>query len=210
MVSKTVVPNPAAAVVAVALALVASGCSAGEPSADKCQTVSAPLSDVPSRTDQEPKLRVPVPAGWERTTEMDNQDIRFAIRNKGLAADGFTPNAVVTLQKVPSDLGRPEQILNAQNEQIAKALKVDDMNSTETEVCGVPAVSTSYVVPEAKISPKIPTIPPRTATSLGAVYRTGDTNYVAMLTVQSVKPDDKTYAADAEMILNGFQLLPPN
>lgn len=202
--------TPVIAALAMTLVVTATGCSGAQPSADKCQKVSAPLSDVPSRTDQEPKLRVPVPAGWERTTEMDNQDIRFAIRNKGLAADGFTPNAVVTLQKVPSDLGRPEQILAAQNEQIAKALKVDNMNTKETEVCGVPAVSTSYTVPEAKISPKIPTIPPRSATSLGAVYRTGDTNYVAMLTVQSVKPDEKTFAADAEMILNGFQLLPPN
>ena len=207
---KSVARTPVVAAVAVVCAVTAAGCSGAEPSADKCQTVSAPLSDVPSRTDQEPTLRVPVPAGWERTTEMDNQDIRFAIRNKALAAEGFTPNAVVTLQKVPKDLGRAEQILKAQNDHIAKALKVDDMSTAETQVCGAPGMSSTYTVPEAKISPKIPPIPPRRATSLGAVYRTGDTAYVAMLTVQSVKPDDKTYAADAETIIKGFQLLPPS
>lgn len=198
----------AAVVSLAALAVSVAGCSSSQLSADKCQTVSAPLTDVPTRTDQEPRMRVPVPPGWERSTKMDSENIRFAIRNPGLAADGFTPNAVVTLQKVAADIGKPEQILDAQNQQLAKKLKVTDMNSTPSQVCGAPAMSTSYTAPEVKISPKIKPIPPRKATSLGAVYKAGDVTYVATVTVQTVKDDNQTYVKDAETILKGFQLLP--
>lgn len=206
-------PVPVAALALMAVVGVTlTGCSAGgKPTADQCQAVSVQLADVPTRTDQEPKMRVPVPPGWERTTKMDNESIRFAIRNPALAVDGFTPNAVVTLQKISADLGKPSQILEAQNDQLVKKLKATDLSSTPTSVCGAPALSSSYTAPEMKISPnpKVPKVPSRKATSLGAVYRASDANYVATLTVQTIRPDDKTFAQDSQTILKGFQLLPP-
>lgn len=202
----------ATAAVTAVLAASMSACSGGTPSADRCQAVAVPLSDIPTRTDQEPKMRIPVPPGWERNTGMDSESIRFAIRNNDLAAEGFKPNAVVTLQKVALDVGKPEQILAAQNDQLSKKLQVTDMKSTSTQVCGSPAMSTTYTAPEVDLSkrnPKAPKIPPRTATSLGVVFKNGDANYVATLTVQTVKPDDPTYQQDSADILKGFQLLPP-
>lgn len=198
---------PLSAAMVALLAVTVAGCAPDKPSADKCQTVPVALADIPTRTDQEPKMRIPVPAGWERTTKMDSENIRFAIRNEGLSAEGFTPNAVVTLQKVGADVGKPEQLLEAQNEQLAKKLKVTDMKSAPAEVCGAPALSSTYSAPEVKVNPKIPTIPPRKATSLGVVYRTGDATYVATLTVQTVKPDDPTYVKDSDTIIRGFQLV---
>ncbi len=207
------VVGPVRTVVAVALAcglaMAATGCSGNKPSAEKCETVAAPLADIPTRTDQEPKLRIPVPEGWERATKMDSEQIRFAIRNPKLAADGFTPNAVVTIQKAPSDIGKPDQILQAQTDQLVKKLKLTDVNSTPTKVCGAPALSSSYTTPEMQLSKKLPTIPPRKATSLGVVYRGGDAYYVATVTVQTVKADNQTYVQDSEQILKGFQILPP-
>lgn len=196
------------AALAAALVVTGAGCSGNNPSAERCQSVSAPLSDVPTRTDQEPKMRIPLPPGWERSTKMDSEQIRFAIRNTGLAADGFTPNAVVTLQKVGVDIGKPEQILQAQNEQLKQKLKLTDLTSTSTDVCGAPALSTTYTAPEVKLGPKAPAIPARKATSLGVVYRSGDVNWVATLTVQTVKPDNQTYITDAAEIVKGFQLIP--
>lgn len=198
-----------AAVLVTALTLTVAGCSSGKPSADKCQSVSAPLTDIPTRTDQEPKLRIPVPPGWERATKMDSEQIRFSLRNQALTADGFTPNAVVTLQKVAGDIGKPDQILQAQQEQLNKKLKLTDVTSTSTNVCGATALSSTYTTPELKLSPKIPPIPARRATSLGTVYRAGDANYVATVTVQTIKPDDPTYVKDSQEILTGFQLIPP-
>lgn len=203
---------------AVAIAMTAvlaaglTGCGGGTLSADRCAAVAVPLSDIPTRTDQEPRMRIPVPTGWERNTAVDSESIRFAIRNNDLAADGFKPNAVVTLQQVPLDVGKPEQILTAQNDQLSKKLRVTDLTSTATQVCGSPAMSTSYTAPEVDLSkrnPKAPKIPARTATSLGVVFKSGDANYVATLTVQTVRPDDPTYQQDSADILKGFQLLPP-
>ena len=194
------------------LAVTMSGCSGGSPTADRCQSVAVPLSDIPTRTDQEPKMRLPIPPGWERNTGMDSESIRYAIRNNDLAADGFKPNAVVTLQKIPVDVGKPEQILAAQNDQLSKKLQVTDMKSTSTEVCGSPALSTTYTAPEVDLSkrnPNAPKIPARKATSLGVVFKNGDSNYVATLTIQTVNPDDPTYQQDSANILKGFQLLPP-
>lgn len=202
-------PTVVAVVLASCLAVAATGCSGNKPSAEKCATVSAKLSDIPTRTDQEPKLRIPVPDGWERATQMDSEQIRFAIRNPKLAADGFTPNAVVTLQKAPSDVGKPDQILQAQTDQLVKKLKLTDVNSTPTKVCGAPALSSSYTTPEMNLGKKLPPIPARKATSLGVVYRGGDSYYVAAVTVQTVKADNQSYVKDSEEILKGFQILPP-
>ena len=119
----TVVRPARVALAAVVVAVLAmTGCAGSEPSAEKCATVSDQLLDIPTRTDQEPKMRIPLPPGWERSTKMDSESIRFAIRNPALSADGFTPNAVVTLQKVGNDMGKPEKVLELQNEQLTKKL----------------------------------------------------------------------------------------
>lgn len=154
-------------------------------------------------------MRIPIPKGWERSTKMDSENIRFSIRAQGLTADGFTPNAVVTLQKVAGDIGKPSQILQAQQDQLTKKLNLKDVTSTETKVCGAPALSATYKTPELKLGPNLPSVPERKATSLGTVYRANDANYVATLTVQTIKPDDPAYVKDSEEIVKGFQLLPP-
>jgi hypothetical protein len=195
--------------VVVVVALAITGCSGSKPSAEKCAEVPAALSDVPTRTDQEPKMRIPLPTGWERSTKMDNESIRFAIRNPALTVDGFTPNAVVTLQKIGSEIPKPEKVLEAQNEQLVTKLKLTDVSTSPGQVCGATALSSTYTAPEVKLGPKIPPVPPRTASAVSAVYRSSEANYIATLTVQTIRPDDKTYVADSATILKGFQLLPP-
>jgi hypothetical protein len=192
------------------LVVALSGCSAGKPSADKCDTVSAMMADIPTRTDQEPKMRIPLPAGWERNTKQDNESVRFAISNPALATDNFTPNAVVTLQKVSTSVGKPDKILEAQNDQLTKKLKVTDMQTKSTKVCGATAISSSYTAPELKLGRNFPTIPPRKATSLAAIYKSGDSYFVSTLTVQAVKGDNPTYVKDSETIIKGFQMVPPH
>ncbi len=197
---------PISALIAAALAVTMVGCSGSADTAApaaKCEEVPVPLTDIPARSDQEPVLRLPQPQGWERTTKLDSDSIRFAIRDSALAADGFTPNAVVTLQKVGADARTPQQILDAQSQQLVKKLKVTDMKATPGQVCGSPAQAITYT------APKMGKIPPRRATSLATVYQAGDMNYVATVTVQTVKPDDPNYAKDSAAIIKGFQILPP-
>ncbi len=198
------VMGPASAVLAAVLAVAIAGCSEDEkPTAAKCDEVSAPMVDIPSRTDQEPRLRIPQPQGWERTTKLDSETIRFAIRDPALSSDGFTPNAVVTLQQVGADVGKPQQILDAQNQQLVAKLKVTDLKSTPAQVCGSMAQTTTYT------APAMGKIPARKATSLAAVYKAGNVNYVTTLTVQTIKADNPTYVTDSAAIVKGFQILPP-
>ncbi|WP_194163696.1 LpqN/LpqT family lipoprotein [Mycolicibacterium sp. P1-5] len=191
------------ATLAVALIVTIAGCSDdNKPVAAKCDEVSAPLIDIPTRTDQEPRLRLPQPQGWERTTKLDSESIRYAIRNPGLADEGFTPNAVVTLQKVGATEGNAQQILDIQNKQLVARLKVKDLKTSSARVCGSEAQSTTYT------APAMGKVPARNATSLAVVYTDGDVNYVSTLTVQTIKPDNPTYAADSATILKGFQIVP--
>jgi len=192
------------AVLAAALVVTIAGCSDdAKPSAAKCDEVSVPMVDIPTRTDQEPRLRLPQPQGWVRANKLDSETIRYALRNDTLVDQGFTPNAVVTLQKVGSDVGKPQQILDAQDKQLEAKLKVKDLKSTPTQVCGSTAQSTTYT------APAMGKIPARNAASLAVVYQAGDVNYVTTVTVQTIKPDNPTYVADSAAILKGFQILPP-
>ncbi|WP_319430375.1 LpqN/LpqT family lipoprotein [Mycobacterium sp. RTGN5] len=192
------------AVLAAALVVAIAGCSDdAKPAAAKCAEVAGPMIDIPTRTDQEPRLRLPQPKGWERTTKLDSETIRFALRNESLSDQGFTPNAVVTLQKMGSDIGKPQQILDAQDKQLEARLKVKDLKSSPTQVCGSAAQTTTYT------APAMGKIPARSATSLAVVYEAGDVNYVTTVTVQTIKPDNPTYVTDSAAILKGFQILPP-
>jgi hypothetical protein len=192
------------AVLVAALVVTIAGCSDdAKPSAAKCDEVSVPMVDIPTRTDQEPRLRLPQPQGWVRANKLDSETIRYALRNDTLVDQGFTPNAVVTLQKVGSDVGKPQQILDAQDKQLEAKLKVKDLKSTPTQVCGSTAQSTTYT------APAMGKIPARNAASLAVVYEAGDVNYVTTVTVQTIKPDNPTYVADSAAILKGFQILPP-
>jgi hypothetical protein len=198
------VTGQVSAVLAAALVVTIAGCSDdAKPSAAKCDEVSVPMIDIPTRTDQEPRLRIPQPQGWVRANKLDSETIRYALRNDTLVDQGFTPNAVVTLQKVGSDVGKPQQILDAQDKQLEAKLKVKDLKSTPTQVCGSTAQSTTYT------APAMGKIPARNAASLAVVYQAGDVNYVTTVTVQTIKPDNPTYVADSAAILKGFQILPP-
>ncbi|MFN8033629.1 MAG: LpqN/LpqT family lipoprotein [Mycobacterium sp.] len=192
----------AAAVMTVVLATAATACSEEKPTAAKCEQVSAPMTDIPTRTDQEPRLRIPQPQGWERNTKLDSETIRFALSNDKLKADGFTPNAVVTLQRIAADQGKPQAILDAQNQQLKTRLKVKDLTSAPVQVCGSPGQTTNYT------APGMGKIPPRKASSVAVVYQAGDVNYVATVTVQTIK-DNPTYTADSAEIIKGFQMIPP-
>lgn len=194
---------PAALAAALVLAIASCSQDSKPVAAVTCDEVSVPMVDIPTRTDQEPRLRIPQPQGWERTTKLDSETIRFALRNESLTDQGFTPNAVVTLQKVSTDVGKPQQILDAQDKQLVAKLKVKDLKSTPTQVCGSPAQSTSYT------APAMGKIPARNAASLAVVYQAGDVNYVTTVTVQTIKPDNPTYVTDSAAILKGFQILPP-
>ena len=153
-------------------------------------------------------MRIPVPPGWKRATQIENQTVRFVMRNQQLAVDGFTPSATVILTKLDAalqkqldaDMGRPEKVLEAQNEQLVRKLGLTDVQLTTTEVCGIPALVSRATVPM--------TVPAHRLNFLRAVYKSRDIAYMLSLMVQTTQPENQTLAADSKTIIDGFQFLP--
>ena len=153
-------------------------------------------------------MRIPVPQGWERTTKLESEIVRFAMRNPELAADGFAPNATVILTELDGALqrlldaegGRPEKVLEAQDEQLVRKLSLTGVRRTPSEVCGEPALVSQATVPR--------TDPTKRLSFLRALYKGRGVTYMLSLMVQTNQPDNQTVAADSATIIDGFQLLP--
>ena len=59
------------------------------------------------------------------------------------------------------------------------------------------------------MAPAIGPVGPHPAMVVCAVLQTDDATFAVTTTVQTADPDNPTYQRDAEMILTGFQMLPP-
>ena len=167
-----------------------------------CQEVDAPLTTIESRSHDDPVLKIPQPDGWERTTMMDSELIRFAMRNPRIGTPDFAPTAVVTLESGPGKED-PDAVFANQNYALEAGLGATDIRITEGTLCGLPAETVRYQMPQ------MGTVPPHPAMVTAAVLHTEDRTFVAAVTVQTTSPDNRDYQREAEMILSGFQMLPP-
>ena len=162
------------------------------------------MTAVPARADHEPQLRIPQPPGWQRTNMLDSEIIRFAMGNKGLAGNDFVPTTVVTLESAPSTNQDQQKIFDQERATLADRLGVTNMRTTHTSVCGHKADLVSYD------APAMGRTPPRKATTLIVVAEFSGNDFAATVTVQAADPDNPGYVRDAQTILSGFQLLPPD
>lgn len=174
------------------------------PKSTVCKQVSAPLTSIPAHAANEPQLRVPQPPGWQRTTMLDSDVIRFAMGNTDLAGKNFVPTTVVTLESAPSTNQDQEKIFDQERAALADRLGVTNMRTTHTTLCGHKADVVSYD------APAMGRIPQRKAKTLIVLAEFSGNDYAATVTVQTADPDNLGYVRDTETILTGFQLLPPD
>lgn len=167
-----------------------------------CDEVDAPLTTIEARSSEDPVLKVPQPDGWERTTMMDSELIRFAMRNPSLGTPEFAPTAVVTLESGPGNED-PEVVFSTQRDALQSGLGATGVETESHTLCGLPAETIHYQMPAMGL------VAPHPAMVASAVLHTEDMTYVAAITVQTTDPANPGYQRDAEMILKGFQMLPP-
>ena len=167
----------------------------------ECTPVDASLTTVTGSGDDEPVMKIPQPEGWERVTMMDSELIRFTMRNISLANDGFASTAVVTLESQPG-IAEPLAAFDGQHAAL-DGLGATDVQITEHLLCGLPAETLNYV------APAIGPVGPHPAMVVCVVLQTDDATFSVTATVQTADPDNPDYQRDAEMILTGFQMLPP-
>jgi Probable lipoprotein LpqN len=170
--------------------------------ASQCETVDAPLTTIPPLKHDEPVMKIPQPQEWTRSTKMDSELIRFAMVNRGPGEDGAVASAVVTLEKPPG-VDEADVIFEMERHALETMAGATDLQVTEHTLCGLPAETVKYRTPEEG------RIDPHPATVVMAVIHLEDRTYAVTITVGSDGPDDPTFQRDADMILKGFQLLPP-
>lgn len=174
--------------------------------ASACNSVDVPLTDIPAHDRTDPVLRIPQPAGWERSTKMDSELLRFLMgsRSGGGGVDSpFSSSAVVTLESIKGDMS-PDELFAEERKGIEQGLGATDVQFTEHSQCGLPGEMISYVTPQ------MGNVAPHPGRVLCLMMNAGaGLNQVGCLSVQSTTPDDPTYQKDAEAILTGFQMLPP-
>ena len=164
----------------------------------ECTPVDAPLATIPSDAG-EPVMKIPQPSGWERRTEMDSEMLRYTIRNE---SSGGT--AVVTYESVRG-AGDPDDALEGAREGMLELLGADaELDITRHRQCGHTAETIQYM------NPGLGQMGPLPATALVVVMVHKGSTYIASVNVLSKNPGDPTYAADAETIITGFQMLPPS
>ena len=177
---------------------------AAAPKISVCKQVSPPLSPIDSRSPTEPVLRIPQPSGWQRTSMVDSDLIRFAMSNAELAGNGFMPTAVVTLESAPGTNQDQQEIIDQERTTLLDRLGVTNLRKTDTTLCDQRAQVVSYD------APAMDEIPPRKAKTLIVVAAFSGNTYVVTVTVQAADPDNPTYLRDTQAILTGFQMLPPD
>lgn len=177
----------------------------GKAAADgsECTSVEASLTAIPDRGDEEPVMKIPQPQGWERSTVMDSELIRFAMANRSLAKDNFASNAVVTLEGA-AGIEDPAVVFESQRTGLEVGFGATGLRVTQHTLCGLPAETVNYQ------TPVIGNVAPHPAVAVIAVLQTDDMTFAASVTVQSTDADNPTYQRDAEMIATGFQMLPPS
>ncbi|WP_197518591.1 LpqN/LpqT family lipoprotein [Mycobacterium sp. ACS1612] len=172
--------------------------------ASECTRVDAPMLDIPSARDTEPRLRIPQPSGWRPTNELDGVDeaVRFAIA----AGDGQRPQevAVVTMEPIP-DVDA-QLIFDDYRAQLEDMLAAKDLSmtvrATATTVCGQPAETLSVTNQAGGGRQGAP------ATQLAVVAEGADQTYLVTL-VTTAAPNSAKSEHEVATILAGFAVLPP-
>jgi hypothetical protein len=173
-----------------------------EPAASQCEAVDAPLTTIPGLRDDEPVMKIPQPKGWDRSTKLDSSMFRFTMVNRSLSNNGFAPNVVVTLESVPGTED-PDAVFGSMREALESGFGATDLRTADHKLCGLPAQMVQYR------TPVLGNIAPHPGSAVIAVLHTDDTTYAASVTVQTLEPDNPAYRRDADVILKGFQMLPP-
>lgn len=182
--------------------VLATGQDAGGPSGSsaQCATVDAPLADIPAVSPREPQLRIPVPGGWKRNSMMDSQVIRYAIVAEELIANGFAPNAVVTLEQARG-VADPAQVFDENRANLIRMMNATDLQTEDNTTCGLASETTTYMAPPMGPAPRRPII------MHAVVAQSGNATYLATVTIQTSDGANPTYQRDAEQIVDGFQML---
>ncbi|ULN54781.1 LpqN/LpqT family lipoprotein [Mycolicibacillus parakoreensis] len=167
--------------------------SSVSPDTGRCANSDVPLHELEPHSPAEPRLALPQPPGWTFTTRLNSEVIRGSLINTALRANGFAPNAVVTLENLTGTAANPEQALALERDGI-----VDSIGPVATEtpgtLCGYPALTVTYRMQGR----------PVTAVAVAGADA-HQRIWAATVSMQTTEPDNPDYVAAKTAILDGFR-----
>jgi hypothetical protein len=163
----------------------------------ECAESSVPVVDLDPQGVGEPVLGLPQPSGWTFTAEKNSPVIRGVVFNQGLQAQGFTPNAVVTLEDLTGRVSGTQQALDFERVGITDNVGALDTDTPAT-MCGFPSTTITYNLQGRPVT--------------GLVIAAQDSSnrvWAVTVTIQTTEPDNPDYIAGKQAILGGFQFSLP-
>ena len=203
---RLVLTTAAAAAVAVSLsactAVVDGAAVAGD--LGPCTHVAAPMLDVPASSSSEPRMRIPQPAGWERTTELEEEDghTRLALSDADAAV-------IVMVRSIPDD--DPATIFDNFHIGMLEGLEEEglsaDLTRTPTTLCGLPSETITIAAADTSKGAAVNALPSDSADAVAVVAESGGDTYLIVV-IQINDAADAAQRRDEEKILTGFEVLP--
>jgi len=197
----------AAAAVAVSLSACTAVIDGAAVAGDRgpCTHVGTPMLDVPANSSTEPQIRIPQPAGWERTPvlEGDGPSTRLALADAEAAV-------IVMVRSIPEDDPavifdnfHTGMLIGAEQEGLSA-----DLTRTPGTVCGLPSETISLAAAKPAMGGAVNTLPSDDPFNTVAVVAEsgGDTYLIAV--VQVGGSEDPAQQSEAEMVLAGIVVLP--
>jgi len=146
-----------------------------------------------SQSRDEPTLSIPTVLGWQPSNERNSPLIRGAFVAPGLRANGFTPNAVVTLADVTKNADTPEKAIKTETEALATKFTMESL-TTGTR-CGFPYETADYKFEG------------RPATTLIIAAKDDkDRVWVSTVEMQTTEPDKPEYVKAKQLIIGGYKI----
>ena len=168
------------------------------PGARKCAAAAGlKYTAMKPKSDGEPVVSVPLAAGWSQFPlssfpQATNPSIRGVIASEALRDKGFTPNAVMTLDKVAADDVTTDELLDREVNGIASVGTVNE--KTPGTVCGFPAVRVEVTGQQNVSAVAVVLTDPR------------DVRWIATATIQTRNPFAPNYVAERDALLDGLTI----
>ncbi|MBN3510258.1 hypothetical protein SAMN04488583_3115 [Mycobacterium sp. 88mf] len=150
----------------------------------------------------DPRVRIAQPPGWEPVPELATGAVKLVLRNVSLS-DGVTNPALSVATADATDGDRPPRDLLNDSIKGFEAGGGQDITQVPTEICGFPALMANYTIPPGDAAKTIYVTAVTVMVPLGSRVW----NVVAM--TQSTAPNNKTYMADAQVMLAGLRIAMP-
>ncbi|TMS52769.1 hypothetical protein [Mycobacterium sp. DBP42] len=153
-------------------------------------------------TPGEPRVRIAQPAGWVPVPELAKGPVKLVLRNVSLS-DGVTNPALSVSTADATDGDRPPQDLLNETVKGFQAAGAQNVTQVPSEICGFPALLVNYTA----LTPDGGSTAYVTAVTVMVPLGSKVWNVVAL--AQSTAPNNRTYMADAQVMLAGMRIAMP-